>query len=358
MVYGASVAMRVLFLITDLEIGGTPRVVRDLAVRLRGPEISTAVACLAPWGPVAGELLDAGVRVIELGATSSLQLPRVVRDLSRHARGFDVVFSFLIHANTVAAITSGFRRNIRFLQSIQTTQPKPRWHWHLQGLIERGADRIVVPSVSVAKVAEQWSHIAPDRIEVIPNAIDVDSFADLRLQPFHTPWTRVGFIGRLDPIKRIPDLVEAVGMLDRAELLIFGEGEDRARIQEAIRTYDLDRRSTLYGETRGPHDALRQIDVLILPSDAEGFGLVLIEAMAAGIPVIATDVPGIRDVVQHDRTGLLVPPRSPKLLAAAIDRVRSDLELRQRLIANAREEVSRRFRWDTVLEQYRKLLLA
>jgi glycosyltransferase involved in cell wall biosynthesis len=208
----------------------------------------------------------------------------------------------------------------------------------------------------VVNVAGKWSHIPPQRFEVIPNAIDVESFASLELQPFSQPTCRIGFIGRLDPIKRVPDLVEAVGMLERAELHVFGEGEDRARIEQTIRRLDLAPRVTLHGETRQPHEALRQIDLLVLPSDAEGFGLVLIEAMAAGIPVIATDVPGIRDVVQNAQTGLLVPPRSPRALAQAIDRVRDDAELRRRLTDAARAQVAQRFTWETVLGQYRKLL--
>lgn len=351
------VGIRLLFLVTDLEIGGTPRVVRDLASRLKGDDISPTVACLAPWGPVAGELLEAGVRVIELGATSPLQLPRVVRDVVRVARSFDVVFSFLMHANTVAAISSVFARDTRYLQSIQTTQPKPSWHWTMQGLIERAAERIVVPSQSVAVAAQKRSHIPPERITVIPNAIDAASFVAMNLSPFDQPVCRVGFIGRLDPVKRVPDLIEAVAGLDQTELHVFGEGADRARIQNTIQAFDAASRVFMHGQTKAPQEALRQIDVLVLPSDAEGFGLVLIEAMAAGIPVIATDVPGIRDVVKHDQTGLLVPARSPRALATAIERMRCDTSLRIRLTRAAQEEVARRYRWETILDQYRAILL-
>jgi glycosyltransferase involved in cell wall biosynthesis len=347
----------VLFLVTDLEIGGTPRVVRDLAVRLRSSDIFTSVACLAPWGPVAGELLEAGVRVTELGATSSLHLPRAVRDVVRLARNVDVVYSLLIHANTVAAIASAFRRDVRFIQSIQTTQPTPRWHWYLQGLVERAAETIVVPSESVANVAGQWSHISRDRFEVIPNAIDVESFSSLNLQPFGQPWTRVGFIGRLDPVKRVADLVEAVSLMERAELHVYGIGEDETRIRAAIHQFDVAPHATLHGETKSAHQALRQIDTLVLPSDAEGFGLVLIEAMAAGVPVVATDVAGIRDVVKHNETGLLVPARSPRAIAQAIEQLRGDPALRARLTINAREDVARRYTWAAVIDRYRALLL-
>ncbi|GIW76585.1 MAG: glycosyl transferase [Phycisphaerae bacterium] len=351
------VGLRVLFLVTDLEIGGTPRVVRDLAIRLRSEDIFTSVACLAPWGPVAGELLDAGIRVTELGATSTLQLARVVRDFVRLTRQVDVVFSFLIHANTVAALSSAFRRDVRFFQSIQTTQPTPRWHWHLQGLIERAAEKIVVPSESVASVAEKWSHIPRNRFEVIPNAIDVQSFQNLQVHLFERPWTRIGFIGRLDPIKCVPDLVEALSRTERAELHIYGIGEDETRIRTSIHTFDVSHRAILHGETQSAHQALQQIDVLVLPSTAEGFGLVLIEAMAAGVPVVATDVPGIRDVVRDQETGLLVPPRSPKAISEAIQRLRNDVDLRNRLITSARQEVAQRYTWSVVRDRYRTLLL-
>lgn len=349
--------LKVLFLVTDLEIGGTPRVVRDLAIRLRSPEISTTVACLAPWGPVAGELLAEGVRVIELGATSSLQLPRVVRDLVRHGKSFDVIFSFLMHANVVASIAARWLGGVRFIQSIQTTQPDPRWHWLLQGFAERAADRIVVPSVSVANVAQRWSRIAPYRIDVIPNAIDVERFVALDLKPFTAPTTRVGFIGRLDPVKRVPDLVHAIAKTSNAELHVFGDGDERPHIEQTISSLGLESRVTLHGVIPSASEALRRIDVLVLPSDAEGFGLVLIEAMAAGIPVIATDVAGIRDVVQHERTGLLVRARSPDAIAGAIERVRSDPALRASLITQARDHVRQRYTWDSVLAQYRTLLL-
>jgi glycosyltransferase involved in cell wall biosynthesis len=84
--------------------------------------------------------------------------------------------------------------------------------------------------------------------------------------------------------------------------------------------------------------------------------LVLIEAMAAGIAVIGTDVPGIRDVVRHEKTGLLVPPADPAALAKAIQRIIDDSALRQNLIAAGRESVARYFSWPPVLEHYRKVL--
>jgi len=89
---------------------------------------------------------------------------------------------------------------------------------------------------------------------------------------------------------------------------------------------------------------------------AEGFGLVLIEAMAAGVPIVATSVAGIIDVIRSNQTGLLVPPSNPGALAAAIRRIIEDRGLRARLILNATNDLRQSFTWDVVLEQYRSFL--
>ncbi|MFI5377999.1 MAG: glycosyltransferase family 4 protein [Tepidisphaerales bacterium] len=430
---------RLLILVTDLEIGGTPTVVRELAIRLHARGHRVAVACLGRRGPVADQIASAGVDVTALSAVGQWDLrilPRLITLLrtgqtnrgmaiqpvvpalrhtkpspqpspdgrgSRNAaeyRGtragspchdssaatrFDTVLSFLIHANALASVACSLTRT-RLFQSIQTTQPWPRWHWAVQRFIAPLAERIVVPSQSVADVARDWSGIAPSQIQIIPNAIDPADF-NITPLPVSTP-AHIGFIGRLDPIKRVGDLIEAIAILtDEARLQnwgrrprrplgsdpgrptgasaplfrdvvlhIFGDGPERPRLERQIGDLGLQRHVTLHGAVPRPQDALEQISVLVLPSAAEGFGLVLIEAMAAGVPVIATDAPGIRDVVRHDHTGILVPICSPASLAFAIQRLLDDGQLRQRLTAAARCEVARRFSWSSILPVYEELL--
>ena len=379
-------ARRILLLITDLQIGGTPTIVRELAVRLNSPpQVVVEVACLGGRGPVVEQLEAAGIHVVPLGAPGSgdfrviARLARLIRD-----RGYDTVFSFLMHANAVAAAASVGCPGVRFLQSIQTTQPHPRWHWRVQSLAHHAADRIVVPSESVAWAAEHWSDVPRAKLDVIANAVDAGAVIEEMhgrddratgeaqrgtavsavLEEQHGRDARatgeaipIGFIGRLDPIKRIGDLIDAAHLLDsRIAVHLFGEGRERGRIEEQVRRLSLQSRVFLHGAVDRPQEALRKIDLLVLPSAAEGFGLVLIEAMAAGVPVVATNVPGIRDVVIDGRTGLLVSPGSPKELSAAILRVLGDNELRRRLVHEGREDVLRRFTWEVVLPRYRALL--
>src|SRR5215203_438487 len=128
---------RILLFTTDLLIGGTPTVVRELALRLRQPgEVEIEVACLASSGPVVDQLRSAGVHVTTLDADSALNVVGATARLVHliRQRQYDTVVSFLVHANTVAAIASRFCRRVCFIQSIQTTQPRPRWHWLMQTL--------------------------------------------------------------------------------------------------------------------------------------------------------------------------------------------------------------------------------
>jgi glycosyltransferase involved in cell wall biosynthesis len=396
--------VKILLLITDLEIGGTPTVVRELAIRLTepgrlrraqssrvgpvsphsakfddpaasfGPDETASrpsrvtVACLSQWGPVADQLRDAGVEVVAFNARRPADLIATARRLVSLIRDerFDTVFIFLIHANFVAALASRFCPGVRFLQSIQTTQPSPRWHWRLQSLLHYAADRIVVPSPSAAQAAVQWADVPQEKIVVIPNAVDFDSGSGTGGPPVsflpdenHGRAARatIGFIGRLDPIKRVPDLLEAMALLsEHYTLHLFGDGSDRPRIESEIVRLNLQNRVTLHGTIARPQDAFASIDALVLPSAAEGFGLVLIEAMAAGVPVVATDVPGIRDVVRDGTTGILVPIASPSQLAAAIRLVCEESRIRDRLMRNGLAEVRERFSWDVVLPQYKMLL--
>ena len=357
---------RILLLITDLQIGGTPTVVRELAIRLQ-PFAHVEVACLKKWGPVANPLRDAGMTVTALDAARVWHLPRTVRrvrELVREHR-IETLLSFLLHANAVAAAALRLCPSVLGIQSIQTVQAKPAWHWRLQGMVQGCAGKIVMPSHAIVRVAGERSGVPAEKCVVIPNAVDPASYEQTRV--FAGPVKRIGYIGRLDPAKR-PGLL--LGMMRRVdetvELHYFGDGPARASLEAAARATATRGRVVFHGTVAGPSDALRQIDCLMLPSAVEGFGLVLIEAMAAGVPVIACGAGGVLEVVTHMENGVLVRREdygNPIGGASEADgyyeaflEVRDDVSLRTRLITNGLQTVRERFSWDVVLPQYRKLL--
>lgn len=348
---------RVMMLMTDLLIGGVPTVVRQLAAELHRQGVDVQVAALGEWGPAADQIQAQGVRVKALGAKSALNIG-VFEALVRHLRQqrTDVLFSVLLHANVAAAYARFRLPGLRLIQSIATTQPNPHWHWRLQGLIAPLAERFIVPSQAVVEVAARRSMIARSRFVVVPNPVDVAGLSQITPASWTEP-IRVGFLGRLDPIKRIPDLLEAIALLgDEVQLEIFGTGEHEPLIRRQIAAMGIASRVRLHGAVADASMALPHISTLVLPSAAEGFGMVLAEAMAAGVPVVASDIPGIREVVDDGQTGLLVPVGSPRAIADAIKRLVKDEALRCRLVEQGRRIAHGRYSIERVAQGYRRML--
>jgi glycosyltransferase involved in cell wall biosynthesis len=159
---------------------------------------------------------------------------------------------------------------------------------------------------------------------------------------------RLLFVGRLAAVKGLPILLEAVAMLRPEfdlELILAGDGAERAMLSARSRALGIEDRVRFrgYQSPAQVQGLLREADVFVLPSFAEGVPVVLMEAMAAGVPVVATQVAGIPELVEHERTGLLVPPGDARLIAEQVARVLDDPLLRDRLIAAAKRKVAAEF---------------
>jgi glycosyltransferase involved in cell wall biosynthesis len=280
---------------------------------------------------------------------TTASLRELVRD-----RKIDTVFSFLVHANVVAALASRRLPGVRLLQSIQTVQPRPGWHWLAQRWAHRYAERIIVPSDAIVRYAARRSRIPDSKFVVIPNAIDPDAFT--RANVFAGPKIRAGYLGRLDPAKDPAALIQELHFSDthETELHYFGDGPARAELEAIARNWGLSDRVVFHGAVARPQDALGRIDVLWMPSTVEGFGLVLIEAMASGVPVVAAAAGGVLDVVTDGRNGLLV--NDAVQFAGALSELREDPALRNHLIEGGLRTVREKFTWHVVLPQYRQLL--
>jgi phosphatidyl-myo-inositol alpha-mannosyltransferase len=186
---------------------------------------------------------------------------------------------------------------------------------------------------------------------IVPNGVDVARFASASSADLGAG-RKVLFVGRLDERKGFPTMVRAFERLarDRGDvaLVVIGDGSDRAAVDDL--PSELRERVRLLGAVPNAeiHPILAGCDVYAGPSvGGESFGVVLVEAMAAGLPVIASDIPGYREVIHHDLDGLLVPPRDPDALASALAAVLDDPALAGRLAAAGKERAAG-FDWDVV----------
>lgn len=170
-----------------------------------------------------------------------------------------------------------------------------------------------------------------DRTVVIPNGVEVDAYPQASLE---RAVPRLIAVGRLAAPKDWSTLLSALTSLDSeafAELAIVGDGPERERVEDELARRSLEGRVRLLGERDDVPRLLAEADVFLLASRSEGLPLSVIEAMAAGLPIVASDVGGLKELVRDGETGVLVPPGDPVALAEALRPLLANRELRRRL---------------------------
>ena len=166
---------------------------------------------------------------------------------------------------------------------------------------------------------------------------------------------RIGIVGRLKPIKGHEVLLRALGRLAHLpdlRLYIFGEGPTETALRSLCRESRIEDRVVFMGFRENMHGYLRQLDALAMPSFHEGIPYAALEAMSLGIPLVASDVGGLHEILEHEVDALLVPPGDAGTLARAIKRLVSDPALRTRLSRNARSKVNDRFLAPAMVDGY------
>jgi glycosyltransferase involved in cell wall biosynthesis len=212
---------------------------------------------------------------------------------------------------------------------------------------DRLADRLTTVTICVSEheraIGLRAGTCRSDRTVVIPNAVDVA--AAPRAGHDRRP-PRLITVGRLKAPKDLPTLLHAVAALPPdhfEELQVVGDGPDRGAVARDLSSLGLDGRVGLLGERADVATLLAEADVFVLASRSEGLPLSVIEAMAAGLPVVASGVGGLHELVLDGETGLLVRPGDPAALAAALDRLLTDVEYRRRLGRAGRARAEERF---------------
>ncbi len=244
---------------------------------------------------------------------------------------------------------------VAFHHGYTATDLKMRAYNQLDRWSLRAAARVVTVSEEFAgELASRG--VRPEKITVIQNAVDREKLSDPREQDVSELRKRLGLIGRemvvisagrLSREKGHVDLVEAFSELRHthpelnAKLVIAGEGPERNRIAKAVESLRLSDCIKLAGHVSDVGPLYAIADVFALPSHSEGSPNVLLEAMAAGLPIVAARVGGVPEIVTNEEDALLVEPRNKTKMAEALARILTDRELAARLASNARGRVRR-----------------
>lgn len=333
--------VRVLQAITSVHAGAAEYLVRILA-DLDRSRFDVAVAA-APGGSHDGELERLGVPLIAMPWDRAGSLGGMLRGLGASRRllargGYDVVVT---HSSVAGAVVRaaglGLGRRPALVHVVHgwasgaRVSPARRAAYRLvERALAPGTDAVIACSSRVAADGVDQGLALPERISVSRYAIDLPRF-DSRLEPdsaaaraaLGLPAGRplALFVGRLHPQKGLPFLLQAwhrvVAARPDAQLALCGDGPDRAEVEGLAAALPAGS-VALLGWRPDAVRLLRAADLLVLPSLWEGLPLTVLEAMAAGLPVVATAVDGTPEAVGHGETGLLVPPSDPPALAEAV----------------------------------------
>lgn len=350
--------MRRFLTISSLDTGGAERVLTMLANAWAENGHRVTLATTHDDGRPPHFALNPAVRLVSASARGAGRQARILWRLRGMIRGEapDVVVSFLNFTN-ILTLLAGRGLGVPVVVS-ERSDPTLQPIGHIWEILRRvtypGAARVVAQT---ATAATRFEPLAPGRVCVIPNPV---------LPPLTEPkpagdGRTILAVGRLHRLKGFDLALRALALLPPElagwRLVILGEGPARADLEALRDALHLGPRVELPGRVPDPAPWLRRADVFLLSSRGEGFPNVLCEAMAAGLPVLATDCPsGPADIIRPEVDGLLVQSENPAAIAAGLARLIADPDLRRRLAARA-PEVLDRYAMPTVLAAWEEVLV-
>lgn len=352
------------------DLGGMERAVEELsetlAVELRG----TVDVVTGFHGPTStareGGVLVRRLRSFDVGVTPVV--PGLVWELLRRPRP-DLFHVHVAHAGTPEAVALVARlRGVPFIAHVHIDAEPTTWLGFLLGGYQRvilarvlaRAALVLVPTGSYRHMLIEKYRLDPNQVRVLPYGTLMETRVAGHRE--HAPGTRIRLltVGRLAREKNLPLLIDAVGALIEedhldVELDVVGDGPAREEVARHITDHGLGSRVHLVGRRDGSAlvESYDSCDLFAMTSLVDSFGIVLIEAMARGIPVIAPDIVGVRDVVIDGINGLLVE-HTVESVRAAVLRVLFEPGLREQLIDGALTYASR-YQWPEIVRQYLRL---
>jgi starch synthase (maltosyl-transferring) len=313
--------------ITELDPGGAEKALFEIVTRLDRSLWLPKVFCLGPETELSRQLVAAGVETVCFGATRATQvgiLFRLIRDLWRFQPL--ALQTFLFHANIIGRI-AGWLSGVPLVYSgLRVAEKQKRWHMRL----DRWTQWFVRMNVCVSEGVRQHAiqaGLSPRKLSVIPNGIDVAKYENAvpaDLTEFGVPRgaTTLVNVGRLTHQKGHDLMLQAVAPIlledPQLHLLIVGEGEERGALTQLARDLKIETQVHLPGWRADVPEILTACQLFVLPSRWEGMPNALLEALASGLPCVATDVEGVRDLLGPGNSGGIVTPGDVNALRMAV----------------------------------------
>jgi len=358
--------IHVQLIIPTLDQSGAEKQLTLLATRLPRDEFAVEVVALTRGGPYEQSLRDADIPVTVIGKGSKFDpfaLCRLRQRIQIHEP--DILHTWLFAANTYGRIAVGPRPQPKIVVSERCVDSwKARWQlWFDRRLVSR-TDRFIGNSQAVVDFYRDVG-VPHDRLSVIRNGVETPAAAARSrvavCDDLNVPHSArlVGFVGRLAPQKRLKDLIWAFHLLvsvqPDAYFVIVGDGPERAQLEKFAADIPTKGQVRFAGHRDDAGELMGHFDAFWLASDFEGQSNSLMEAMAAGVPVVASDIAPNLELVTHEETGLIVPVGDKATFAMAADRLLKDPEFAGGIAANAQRQMRENFSIDAMVNAHAEL---
>jgi glycosyltransferase involved in cell wall biosynthesis len=361
--------MRIFMLSTSMGMGGADQQILILARAMRARGHQVRIVALAPLGPMGLEARSEGIPIESLELRRSVgDIPRIF-GLARMVRAWkpDVLHSHMVHANLLARALRPIARVPALVSTIHSIYEGGRLRMAASRLTSGLVDRFTIISRLAAERYVSIGAVPARRLQVVPNAVDTDRFRKLP-QARASIRKELGLgeeflwiaVGRFEEAKDYPTMIAGFARLAAtrpgSRLLLVGKGSLRGDVEQGVQANGLQDQVRFLGVRRDVPELMSAADGYLLSSAWEGMPVVLLEAAAAELPVVATRVGGVAEVVEDGTTGVLVPPGDPAALAAAMERIeRLPLEARAAMGAGGRALVEQRYGTTRVMEMWERL---
>lgn len=323
----------VMLIMPSFRGGGAERVFIDLAIGLHETDLNVELLVLSDEGPYKTGIPEE-LKVTVLGNGGVRKSFKPLIEIFKQKK-LDVVISCLTHLNIVVAIAQRLsKKNIKLILTEHNhyTSEKSSMSFFSKNILRfltkltyKFADKIVCVSQGIKDDLENNIGITPSKLDVIYNPIDISRIQKLGLEEYSLSKSSPVFVGmgRLVPQKRFDRLIKAFALVKKeistASLIIIGSGTQEVDLQKQIRELKLEDSVILQPFTNNPFSIINQCDIFVLSSDFEGFGNVIVEALALGKKVVSTNCPsGPNEILEEGKYGHLVPTNSESQLAQAM----------------------------------------
>lgn len=365
--------IRVLHVVSTFEVKTDTKWLHTLLPHFDRRRVVPAIACMYGGGAMRQQFASLGIETADFDAPAEISLAAINRAYRYIRRGrFDLVHTHLLRADLYAGLAARLAGTKSVVSTVYAIGQFRRWkRRRLDGLLDQLIRLWPTHVLAVSQAVKvdcvgrlRWpeSRVSVIHTGIEPNGFGPDPMARRRIRAewgLNDATPLIVTLARLNYEKGLPTLIDAAGLLNRrhpsAVTVIVGDGPIADELRGLIAAAGVSDCVRLAGFRHDVSDVLAAADVFCLPSYMEGLPNALLEASAAGVPVVATRVGGIPELVLADQTGLLVAPRRADQLAEAIGRLLSDRQLAGRLADAARRRIETEFSVETAADKYQAL---